>query len=131
MLGGYNMCSSGCSFEKTFTDLPPHSEVYVEVLYFSIDSWDHTDDWGLDHIQISLDNVPLTQCYPPAIGTNTSVRHTDASVCGLSWFMDLGPFRCTAHTPHIDSALTVRISFGANEGASEDMGILAVKLYIK
>ncbi len=47
MLGGYNMCSSGCSFEKTFTDLPPHPEVYVEVLYFSIDSWDHTDDWGV------------------------------------------------------------------------------------
>jgi len=32
MLGGYNMCGNGCYFEKTFTGLPAHTEVMVEVV---------------------------------------------------------------------------------------------------
>ncbi len=40
MLGGYGMCGNGCYFEKTFTGLPAHTEVMVEVFWWSVDSWD-------------------------------------------------------------------------------------------
>lgn len=135
MLGGYNICGAGCYFEKTFTNLPPHSNVMVEVFYFSIDSWDQqATGGGIDYIQIQIDGNPQIRCYPPGIygsGSNPG-RNTDNSVCGVVGRLDFGPFRCTAYANHTSSSVTIRISSGLNQAASdESIGIMAVKLYIK
>jgi len=138
MLGGYNICGSGCFFEKTFTDLPAHSEVFVEVMYFSVDSWDQVGTnpdgcvCGLDHVRISLDGTEQVRCYPPSYGTTTGVRHTNASVCGQAGWLDFGPFRCTAYAAHSQGSLTIRITSGLNQvPTDESLGILAVKLSIR
>ncbi len=132
MLGGYNICGSGCYFEKTFTGLPTHSEVYVEVTYYAIDSWDHNDCCGKDYIEIRLDGTAQTRCYPAASNGETGAqRLTDASVCG-STFQDIGALECTAYAPHSANTLTVRIVSGLNQASTdESLGIVAVVVYIR
>jgi hypothetical protein len=133
MLGGYNICGAGCYFEKTFTGLPTHSEVYVEVSYISLDSWDQNNSWGHDNLQISIDGVVRMRCYPAAsYGEPDVQRHTDASVCGVSGWQDIGPLECSAYAPHNAPNLTLRISSGVDQAANdESLGILSVKIYIK
>ncbi len=138
MLGGYNICGSGCYFEKTFTDIPAHSEVMVEVLYFSVDSWDQVAtnpdgcSCGIDHVRVSLDGTEQVRCYPPAYGTTNGVRHSNVSVCGATNWLDFGPFRCVAYAAHTSNSLTVRVTSGLNQGPSdESLGIIAVKVSIR
>jgi hypothetical protein len=133
MLGGYNICGPGCYFEKTFTGLPTHSEVYVEVSYISLDSWDQNGCCGHDNLQISIDGVVRMRCYPAASYGNPPVqRTTDASVCGASEWQDIGPLECSAYAPHNATNLTLRISSGVDQTADdESLGILSVKIYIK
>jgi hypothetical protein len=133
MLGGYNICGAGCYFEKTFTGLPTHSEVYVELSYISLDSWDQNGCCGHDNLQISIDGVVRMRCYPAAsYGDPLAQRTTDASVCGGSVWQDIGPLECSAYAPHNATNLTLRISSGVDQAANdESLGILSVKIYIK
>jgi len=133
MLGGYNICGPGCYFEKTFTGLPTHSEVYVELSYISLDSWDQNGCCGHDNLQISIDGVVRMRCYPAAsYGDPPAQRTTDASVCSASGWQDIGPLECSAYAPHNATNLTLRISSGVNQAADdESLGILSVKIYIK
>jgi hypothetical protein len=133
MLGGYNICGAGCYFEKTFTGLPTHSEVYVELSYISLDSWDQNGCCGHDNLQISIDGVVRMRCYPAASYGDPGVqRTTDASVCGANGWQDIGPLECSAYALHNATNLTLRISSGVDQGAGdESLGILSVKIYIK
>ncbi len=133
MLGGYGICGSGCYFEKTFTGLPPHSEVYVEVAYYAIDSWDHNNCCGHDYLEIRLDGVAQARCYPAASnGEEGAQRLTNASVCGSSAWQDIGALECTAYTSHTANTLTVRIVSGLNQASTdESLGIVSVAIYIK
>ena len=135
MLGGYNICGSGCYFEKQFTSLPTHSEVFVEVIYFTIDDWYQNGNNGsLDHVSIRLDGSEIARCYPPArrdAAWGPGVRPTNLSVCGENNFQDLGPFDCQAYASHTSSTLTVRISAGLDASSTANLGILAVKIYLR
>jgi hypothetical protein len=140
MLGGYNICGLGCYFEKIFTGLPSHSEVFIEVRYYPVDSWDQNSLYWSDHIQISIDGTAASRCYPYEFG-NTGPGYpgsppgglwTDSSPCGSGIWQDLGPYVCVAHASHTSSSLTVRIQSGLDQGASdESLGIVSVKIYIK
>ncbi len=142
MLGGYNVCGQGCYFEKLFTGLPDHTEVYVEVRYFPVDSWDQNSAFHTDYVSIVVDGSEMTRCYPYAFGNtgpgygNTPgglwVGTGGTSVCGSSIFQDLGPYICVAGMAHNSSNLTVRIQSGLDQVAlDESLGIVSVKIYLK
>ncbi len=142
MLGGFAVCGQGCYFEKTFTNLPPHTEAYIEVRYFAVDSWDQNSAFNVDHVRIAIDGLELIRCYPYEFG-NTGpgyggvhgglwVGSGGTSICGAGEFQDLGPYICVAGMPHTNSNLTIRIASGVDQPAwDESLGILSVKLFLK
>jgi hypothetical protein len=133
MLGGYGMCGTGDYFEKTFTGLPPHTEVMVEAFWWSVDSWDQWDGAGVDLIALSIDGTEVSRATPYEPGTSSvSVRASDASVCGASNWVDIGPQLIVGWSAHTAANVTVRITNLANQGSTdESMGIVMVRLWVK
>jgi hypothetical protein len=134
MLGGYGMCGNGCYFEKTFTGLPAHTELMVEVFWWSVDSWDQMSGGaGVDLVALRIDGTEVSRATPygPAAST-TNVRRTNASVCGLSDHVDIGPQILVGWTAHTASNVIVRVTNLANEDSTnESMGIVMVRVWVK
>ena len=134
MLGGYGMCGNGCYFEKTFTGLPAHTELMVEVFWWSVDSWDQMSGGaGVDLVALRIDGTEVSRATPygPAAST-TNVRRTNASVCGLSDHVDIGPQILVGWTAHTASNVMVRVTNLANEDSTnESMGIVMVRVWVK
>jgi hypothetical protein len=133
MLGGYDMCGNGCYFEKTFTGLPAHTEVMVEVFWWSVDSWDQLRlGAGVDLVALLIDNTEVSRATPYGPASNANVRRTNASVCGASNFVDIGPQILVGWTAHTASNVTVRVTNLANEDSrNESMGIVMVRVWVK
>ena len=133
MLGGYDMCGNGCYFEKAFTGLPAHTEVMVEVFWWSVDSWDQmAPGAGVDLVALRIDGTEVIATpYGPA-ASNTNVRRTNASVCGLSDHVDIGPQILVGWTAHTASNVMVRVTNLANEDSTnESMGIVMVRVWVR
>jgi hypothetical protein len=133
MLGGYDMCGNGCYFEKTFTGLPAHTEVMVEVFWWSVDSWDQLRPGaGVDLVALLIDGTEVSRATPYGPASNASVRRTNASGCGESNEVDIGPQILVGWTAHTASDVTVRVTNLANEGSTnESMGIVMVRVWVK
>jgi hypothetical protein len=133
MLGGYGMCGSGCYFEKTFTGLPPHTEVMVEVFWWSVDSWDQYSAAGIDLVALSIDGTEVSRATPYGPYTSSvAVRATNASVCGASNWVDIGPQILVGWTTHTAPDVTVRVTNLAGSGSTdESMGIVMVRVWVK
>jgi len=62
LLGGYNILGGsgmtgsnayyGQYFSRTYNSLPIHNQIYIQILFYAIDSW----DGGTDHFSIGIDN---------------------------------------------------------------------------
>jgi len=133
MLGGYDMCGNGCYFEKTFTGLPAHTEVMVEVFWWSVDSWDQlAPGAGVDLVALRIDGTEVSRATPYGPASNANVRRTNASVCGQSNEIDIGPQILVGWTAHTASNVMVRVTNLANEGSTnESMGIVMVRVWVK
>ncbi len=134
MLGGYGMCGNGCYFQKTFTGLPPHTEVMVEVFWWSIDSWDQmAGASGVDLVALSIDGTEVSRATPYGPFTsNVSTRSTNQSVCGASGWVDAGPQILVGWTAHTAPSVTVRVTNLATQGSTdESMGIVMVRVWVK
>ncbi len=133
MLGGYNICGVNCYFEKIFSGLPDHTEVLIEISYFSVDSWDQNITDGTDYVSISVDGLECSRCYPAApYGDPGAQRTTNLSMCGVDVWMDFGPFECITYAAHTANTLTLRIQSGLNQPANnESLGIASIKLYLR
>jgi len=135
MLGGYGMCGSGCYFEKTFTGLPPHTEVMVEVFWWSVDSWDQHNigSGGVDLVALSIDGTEVSRATPYGpYDSNGYVRATNASVCGANGWIDIGPQILAGWAAHTASSVTVRVTNLATQGSTdESMGIVMVRVWVK
>ncbi|MEN3039947.1 MAG: hypothetical protein ABDH66_00190 [Bacteroidia bacterium] len=133
MLGGYNQCGAGCVLEKTYTSLPPHSEVMVEVYYWAVDSWDQANNIGVDHVRMDIDDVPVAYALPGQVATsNLSLVGSNNSICGTASFVDRGPFLLIGHKNHTATTLNVKIRSGVNQASTdESLGITAVYIWIK
>lgn len=133
MLGGYGQCGNGCVLEKTYTGLPPHSEVMVEVYYWAVDSWDQSNSNGVDHVRLDLDNTAGAYALPGQVSTeNLNAVSTDLSICGAQWFVDRGPFPIIGHKNHTNNTLNVKIRSLVNQHPfDESLGISAVYIWIK
>ena len=133
MLGGYDMCGNGCYFEKAFTGLPAHTEVMVEVFWWSVDSWDQTTEFGVDLVALHIDGTEVSRATPYGpITSSLSIRSTSASVCGISGWVDIGPQILVGWTAHTAPSVTVRVTNLANQGSTdESMGIVMVRVWVK
>ncbi len=137
--GGPGVCGDGCFFEKTYTNLPLHEKIYIEVFYFTIDSWDQNDVYGRDFLRILIDGTSVCRCYPYAFGDNgpgyggvPGGVWTDLSLCGHGIMMDLGPYVCPGFIFHTASSVTVRIQSGLDQfPLDESLGVVAVKVYLQ
>jgi hypothetical protein len=133
MLGGYGQCGSGCVLSKTFSGLPPHSAIMVEVDWWSIDSWDQSSSSGIDIMIVRIDGNNVAIGIPTApYGTN-SVRTTDASYCGVVNWVDQGPQTTRGVlSPHTNSSATIAIVSGVDQGATdESLGVVMVRVWLK
>jgi hypothetical protein len=134
MLGGYGMCGPGDYFEKTFTGLPPHTEVMVEAFWWSVDSWDQENGVGVDLIALSIDGTQVSRATPygPHPSPSVPVRNTSASVCGTAGLVDIGPQPIVGWAAHTVANVTVRITNLSNEASTnESMGIVMVRVWVK
>ena len=133
MLGGYGMCGNGCYFEKTFTGLPAHTEVMVEVFWWSVDSWDQNNTSGVDLVALSIDGTEVSRATPYGpYDSNGYVRGTNASVCGANGWIDIGPQILVGWAAHTASSVTVRVTNLATQGSTdESMGIVMVRVWVK
>ena len=137
LIGGYNNCGSGCYMEKTFSGLPPHSEVMVEVFWWSIDSWDMAtlNGIGRDWVELFVDGTQISLATPSTASTSVpdnGNRQTDNSLCGVNNYADYGPHPLTGYVSHSANTLTVRVNCAVNEAnTNESCGIQMVKVYIK
>ena len=138
LLGGYNECGAGCVLSKTFTALPPHSKVMVEIQWWSIDSWDESDEIGLDSVSVYIDNhfaakaVAQTLNLKLSDGSSNYHRSTNSSPCGAQGWTDEGPLFIKAEIPHTASNLTIDIKSQVNQAADdESLAIQAVYIWLK
>ncbi|NPA34163.1 MAG: hypothetical protein GXO48_04455, partial [Chlorobi bacterium] len=138
LLGGYGNCGSGCSMSKTFSNLPPHSQVMVEIFWWSLDSWDQSGS-STDYVELWIDGNYVTTALPPlpygilASTTNANNnRKTDQSYCGGAAEIDQGPLSFMTVTNHTASTLTVQVKCMVDQPATdESCGLQAVRVYIK
>jgi hypothetical protein len=133
MLGGYGVCGNGCYFQKTFTGLPPHTEVMVEVFWWSVDSWDQFNPAGVDLVALSIDGTEVSRATPygPSVST-TYIRDSNVSLCGVNMYADIGPQILVGWTEHTASNVTIRVTNLATQGSTdESMGIVMVRVWVK
>ncbi|EAS00824.2 zinc finger lsd1 subclass family protein (macronuclear) [Tetrahymena thermophila SB210] len=75
-IGGYMLAASNASFKRTFTQLPPHSQIRVGFTFVAIDNWDK------EYIYINYDGQQASNFM-----VNEAI--TIDKLCGLEKFMDL------------------------------------------
>lgn len=135
MLGGYGECGVGCVLSKTYTGLPPHHEVMVEVYYWAIDSWDQFVGAGLDHVRLELDGTVVARGTPIQMGISSYMGYpilTDLSFCGHNAWIDHGPIRIAGRISHTANTLQVRIVSGVTQPAwDESIGVTAVRVWLR
>ncbi len=136
LLGGYGECGNGCVLSKTFTGLPPHSAVLVEIDWWSLDSWDHeSGSDGIDHVVLSLDGVQVAKALPTAPyggSWGNDNRLTDASLCGVSQWIDQGPQTIRGVLSHSSDTLTVSFHCNVSQGSTnESCGVVMVRVWLR
>ncbi|MCX7652121.1 MAG: hypothetical protein N2200_04565 [Bacteroidia bacterium] len=134
LLGGYGQCGTGCNLSKTFTSLPPHTEVMVEVGWWALDTWDQTDWFGRDRIALILDGMTVAIGVPSQVYTPV-VNHiilSNTSHCGDVPWIDRGPFWLIGRMQHASSSLNVTIQNLCDESSTnEPLGISIVRVWLR
>lgn len=133
LLGGYNQCGAGCVLSKTFTGLPPHSQVLVEVAWWAIDSLNQRAG-NIDRITLRLDGYLVAQGIPTTLSTSAVplVVVSDASFCGVNSLLDRGPFWLVGRRNHSDANLTVTVENLSNVPANRgSIGLTMVRIWLR
>jgi len=88
---------------------------------------------GIDLVALRIDGTEVSRATPYGpLPSSTSVRDSDASVCGSSGWVDIGPQILVGWSAHTASDVTVRVTNLANEGSTnESMGIVMVRVWVK
>ena len=105
----------------------------VEVFWWSVDSWDQFNTSGVDLVALRIDGTEVSRATPYGpFDSNIYVRSTDASVCGRSNWIDIGPQILVGWSAHTASDVTVRVTNLATQGSTdESMGIVMVRVWVK
>lgn len=120
MLGGVNTFGAGAASEKTYDFLGiAHTEVFVDLDYYVIDSWD---------TERALVYVDGTTIYDVAFPYNGGA----SNVCGSGTWNDYGRRDVFATQPHITNTMLLRATSTLDQGANdESWGIDNVSVWIR
>jgi len=131
LLGGYNILggNGGATaanpyyrqyFQRTYTSLPTHNQIFLQLLFYSIDSWDGV--CNSDTFTIEIDGSVVQ-------GYCLYFWMTDASdICGVSIYADTA-FTIYLALRHESSSLDLKIRNLSDEGASnESFGFRDLKI---
>ena len=125
ILGGYNVLggATGQYIQRTYSSLPTHNQIYLQMRFYQIDSWDQLVN-GPDYFSISIDGTSFT-------GWSLSFEYPGAySLCGDPnlGFEDF-VFTISLAYPHSASSLTLRMITGTNQLSSdESFGFRDIKI---
>lgn len=118
ILGGYNQMGSGYTIQKTFSNLPPHTQIEISFDFMKIDSWDN------EILYVSIDDIVIFKAtYSGSVGTQ---------LCGLSssWFLD-NLYAIFGKLPHSSSSATIKIWTSLDQGPNdESFGIKNFLVYL-
>ena len=105
----------------------------VEVFWWSVDSWDQQNTAGIDLVALRIDGTEVSRATPYGPFTSSAaVRGSDASVCGNSGWVDIGPQILVGWSAHTASDVTVRVTDLATQGSTdESMRIVMVRVWVK
>ena len=129
LLGGYNILGGngptgtnayyGQYFARTYDSLPIHNQIYIQILFYAIDSW----DGGTDHFNIGIDNNSIfgwTLSKQPAYSSYT---------CGKSIDPEIPPFTAFVSYAHSATSLVLKIINYADEASNnESLGFRDIKI---
>ena len=119
VLGGYNIMGpygqqvKGQYWSKTYTDLPTHNSIKIQIKIFPIDSWDVASDSFdiyLDTNYFPLWKMSMTQ--DPSTSSN--------STCGDPSFPEPSPFIVYLTIPHTSTTLLLKIVNQADEASNNE-----------
>ncbi|MDW8236179.1 MAG: hypothetical protein RMK98_06135 [Bacteroidia bacterium] len=133
LLGGHNQCGNGCNLSKTFTGLPPHTQVMVEVAWWAIDSLNQRQN-NHDRVRLRLDNTAVAVGIPTTVSTSVSplLVVSNTSHCGVTELIDRGPFWLTARMPHSSSSLKIDVENLSNVPANRgSIGLAMVRIWLR
>ena len=135
LLGGYNNCGHNCTVSKTFSNLPPHSEVMVEVYWWSIDSWEQRPSLlgNIDSLILEIDGTNVGYSYPIATGNNNNRSSmSNVSVCGNPNALDFGPHLIVGRIQHNNSTMTIKLRCGVSAPPdNESCAFQLIKIWLK
>ena len=118
ILGGFNQMANGYTLQKTFSNLPAHSQMEISFDFLRIDSWDN------ENLYVSIDDIIIfTAIYNGLTGNQ---------LCGLQVFLD-DYIAILGKLAHTSSLATIKIWTSLDQGPTdESFGIknFAVYLYI-
>jgi hypothetical protein len=119
MLGGYNVFAGG-TVNKTFTNLPTHTELRIVFDYNFIDSWDGESAYA---------NIDSTRRWTqPFTGASVSLEN---NICGGSWG-DTLKHPVEIHVAHTASSVNVLFGSSLDQAANdESWGVDNVRIYYR
>ena len=124
ILGGYNgydilptSPTGGYYFQRIYTDLPSHNQIYLNITIYPIDSWDGSSQ--IDHFAVNFDGVQV-------IGPNIQTSgYATVNTCGEAVYnyVDYPAFQYYISIPHTALALTLQVvSYLNSAGSDESLG---------
>lgn len=123
MIGGFDHCGTRCELYKSYSDLPGHNFVHLEIEIYWLDSWDN--EW----LYVYADEVPVLAQrkgwrYPAASSSLATVQH----ICGSTRFPDdYGLLEISFY--HNQTTLDLKITSSLDQVPSdESWGIRSIKV---
>ena len=119
VLGGYNIMgpygqqSKGQYWYKTYTDLPTHNSIKIQIKIFPIDSWDVNDD-SFD-IYLDTNYFPLWK-----MSMYQDPSTSSSSTCGDPFYPEPSPFIIYLTIPHTADTLLLKIVSQADEASNNE-----------
>ena len=126
MLGGYCHFGGGQT-QKTFVDLPAHSQVKVEATYHFIDAWDGESGYmTINNGKNGEMEYAWIEQYSAFLGSN------GINVCGGRWPEGKFASPISVVVPHKNETIT--IGFGATieqDPCDESFGVSGIRIYTR
>ena len=135
VIGGYSVLGgsgltgatayNGQYFQRTYSSVPVHNQIYIQMKFFQIDSWDSwvpdQPNWN-DYFTISIDGNLIS-------GWELSFRESYLSqICGLTNYPDF-IFTMTLTYAHSATSLTLKMIVQSNEDSiNESFGVRDIQI---
>lgn len=119
IFGGYDVFGDGYWATKTFTHLPAHTGVEVDLSIAFVDSWDYGE-----YFFVKVDSTTI-------ISKENVFVNNPLNLCGGKWADNLDTSIISGSTAHTLSTMTVKFDSTLNQALyDESWGIKNLKIYL-